>query len=978
MLSTGTIYPEAALVASFLGIHGYRKGSLSRSGAIAAFVVGYGHLANPVKLFGVTMIGMYLLGSRATKIKADVKAKLEDGPDPYKPSGNRNWIQVLSNSLPGLIAALCCRFGHASQLNKGSVVLPLHPAARPLIYLSLGLNATVLADTLASELGILSVTPPIHILTLQHVPPGTNGGVSILGIAVSILGGALVGLVQILDLLAENPACTTSGWVWAAELLGMGALLGLGGSVLDSLLGASLQATYYNTEEKRVVTDSSQKYAASKALPEVKRIEFGMDVLSNSSVNLICSSTHWSFSSRYTHNSNSNSREQSSWSLRSYYHHPLPLPLKLSALPLASESEGITSPDLKSAPLSPSSQGVRTPKPGKTLQLTSEMDGLNVRSPVSYNGSSPLIESEIMYNLGGILERQDEVYGKGGTEHEAQKDENDHVEKRSLSGSTDSNSSSQHPVPPSHLGSSYGSEGFPTFQQSPENSPLPYPPYVGNGGNYFGGVNAEPELAARQAAALAKADEAVRQLNNTSTLFQGPSSCIPHADSNNSYQLPRNYANFVVPHLGGPSVTRQSSTSSYATDEASTSSEESDWCIPSIEWVPTATQGQHPTYPHSPAALPAKQDRERTESSKRMPPPSNIRRNSHRSSSSTEPSSGFQHQSSLPVGASSATPPRSSQISHRASISGDVAEEDEDDDVTVGQGQEHSPSTSSQSAQSGLDLLWRAAHANHPPYDASFDHKGKRKAGAEAVDKWRTSGIPMGPPPSTSNERWLEEKGQLSANGGPPRKRRRSELQIDELDENTKQDVKPEDNEAVLEETGSNPSRSTSEGPPSDHDSEYGGRRGRALRGRGRGRGTGRPGRNGPANLHLSSAPGGVTKQGTIKKVRKVGNSPTGAAKNGKKVVMPVPPGGVQCDYINPLPPYNRCTDVFTRKYDLPRHMARHARREGELVVEGKLAENKAVLWKTIKDKPKVVCNTCSESFTRMDALKRHQQKQHH
>lgn len=45
--------------------------------------------------------------------------------------------------------------------------------------------------------------------------------------------------------------------------------------------------------------------------------------------------------------------------------------------------------------------------------------------------------------------------------------------------------------------------------------------------------------------------------------------------------------------------------------------------------------------------------------------------------------------------------------------------------------------------------------------------------------------------------------------------------------------------------------------------------------------------------------------------------------------------------------------------------MARHARREGELVMEGKLQEDKAVLWKTIKDKPKVVCDTCGESFTR-------------
>ena len=45
--------------------------------------------------------------------------------------------------------------------------------------------------------------------------------------------------------------------------------------------------------------------------------------------------------------------------------------------------------------------------------------------------------------------------------------------------------------------------------------------------------------------------------------------------------------------------------------------------------------------------------------------------------------------------------------------------------------------------------------------------------------------------------------------------------------------------------------------------------------------------------------------------------------------------------------------------------MARHARREGELVLEGVLAADKALLWNSIKDKPKVTCASCGESFTR-------------
>ena len=61
-------YPIAILIAALLGVHGLRKGSLSRSGAIGAFIAGYGHFANPLKVFGVTLIAFYLLGSRATKV----------------------------------------------------------------------------------------------------------------------------------------------------------------------------------------------------------------------------------------------------------------------------------------------------------------------------------------------------------------------------------------------------------------------------------------------------------------------------------------------------------------------------------------------------------------------------------------------------------------------------------------------------------------------------------------------------------------------------------------------------------------------------------------------------------------------------------------------------------------------------------------------------------------------------------------------
>lgn len=89
--------------------------------------------------------------------------------------------------------------------------------------------ACCLGDTLASELGILSSSPPILITTLKTVPAGTNGGISVGGTIASGVGGCIVGLSQFVSLVVENSVCraewasllpTLMGWGTAAGILG--------------------------------------------------------------------------------------------------------------------------------------------------------------------------------------------------------------------------------------------------------------------------------------------------------------------------------------------------------------------------------------------------------------------------------------------------------------------------------------------------------------------------------------------------------------------------------------------------------------------------------------------------------------------------------------------------------------------------------------------------------------------------------------
>lgn len=70
---------------------------------------------------------------------------------------------------------------------------------------------------------------------------GTNGGISFVGLIVSFLGGMLVGLGHYFALLmfVSNPIMISAPPQW--PIIFVGAAGGLVGSVIDSVLGATMQ-----------------------------------------------------------------------------------------------------------------------------------------------------------------------------------------------------------------------------------------------------------------------------------------------------------------------------------------------------------------------------------------------------------------------------------------------------------------------------------------------------------------------------------------------------------------------------------------------------------------------------------------------------------------------------------------------------------------------------------------------------------------
>ncbi|XP_024081465.1 transmembrane protein 19 isoform X3 [Cimex lectularius] len=251
---------------------GLKKKSLNKSGAIVGLFIGF-ILTLSNYGFMLSLIVMFITSSQATKFKSKLKKRLEVD---HKEGGQRNWIQAL------------CNGGMATQLAL-LYLLEAGSGERPIDFiqdyrsswLALGVVGTIAcanADTWASELGtVLSKSDPWLITTGRKVPKGVNGGVSLIGLLVSLVGGCVIGASYYLVVVytADSKHIGESPPQW--PIIPTSALAGLLGSVVDSVLGATLQYSGVDKKTGLVVEHVG---------PDVVYI-CGRRILDNHSVNLI-------------------------------------------------------------------------------------------------------------------------------------------------------------------------------------------------------------------------------------------------------------------------------------------------------------------------------------------------------------------------------------------------------------------------------------------------------------------------------------------------------------------------------------------------------------------------------------------------------------------------------------------------------------------------------------------------------------------
>lgn len=191
--------------AAAVALLAYRARALTAAGAISAFAVGAVVFGSGGWAAALVLFAFFLPSTILSRIGAPRKRAIAHDND-----ARRSAWQVLAN---GGVAALCA-FAAAR-------------AGAPFAAAFAGAFAAASADTWGTEVGMLSRRSPVSILTLRPMRAGVSGGVTPVGLAASVGGALCVAIVSALAGVAP----------FGAVVFG-----GIAGAILDSALGASLQA----------------------------------------------------------------------------------------------------------------------------------------------------------------------------------------------------------------------------------------------------------------------------------------------------------------------------------------------------------------------------------------------------------------------------------------------------------------------------------------------------------------------------------------------------------------------------------------------------------------------------------------------------------------------------------------------------------------------------------------------------------------
>lgn len=201
------------------------------------------------------LIVFFILGSVVSKIGKRAKA---DAEELHERVGARSTVQVVANGLPSLIfTAIYYYTGMEAYLLAAIMCF-----------------AATTADTFSSEIGMLSKKTPRSILTLKPVQRGMSGGFTFLGVFGGLVGAWFISILTIPRFGVRAMVAIT--------------VTGLLSSILDSVLGAALQAKYQMREDNGGLLFTERKTVDGENLELVRGVKWiNNDIVNFASVFIV-------------------------------------------------------------------------------------------------------------------------------------------------------------------------------------------------------------------------------------------------------------------------------------------------------------------------------------------------------------------------------------------------------------------------------------------------------------------------------------------------------------------------------------------------------------------------------------------------------------------------------------------------------------------------------------------------------------------
>lgn len=231
------------IITGIILIVAYKLGSITPDGMVAAILTAVTLYTLGGVWLGISLLTFFILGSGISRLSNTRKEKAECL---HEETGARNWVQVISNSLPA------CVITWISFIYPEMDFMPL---------LAFGVFSAAAADTFSSEIGMMSKGRVFNILTGKPMPRGLSGGVSWVGFLAGWVGSFLLSLLAL-------PQFGVRGVIFIT-------VLGFLGTVFDSIIGIALQSQYLGSQGQL-----QDKPTQNKPIK-------GFRIINNNAVNLI-------------------------------------------------------------------------------------------------------------------------------------------------------------------------------------------------------------------------------------------------------------------------------------------------------------------------------------------------------------------------------------------------------------------------------------------------------------------------------------------------------------------------------------------------------------------------------------------------------------------------------------------------------------------------------------------------------------------